>query len=125
MNFIVALIKQQIKDRKMSIRDLARNSGLDHSFLAKVIAGKRTLARDEKILRRLARALALDPVWFVFCAGLIPHEYRKIFCDTRFVAGLTASRPAGWTKTVNRPTPNEQRIGVVTDRKKSITEELL
>lgn len=112
MNPVVVLIKQRIKDRKMSIRNLARNSGMDHSFLAKVIAGKRTLPREEKTLRRLAKALGLDPICFVFSAGLVPQEYQKIFSDPNFIRSLSVQTSAAGGQTGP-------------DAKKTITEELL
>lgn len=114
MNFVVNVIKQRIKTKKISIRNLARICGLDHSFLAKVINGQRSLPRDEKVLRRLARALGLDPVWFVFASGLIPQEYQKFFNDPAFVAGL-----------FRRPGAPPVDLPVSSSEKESITEELL
>jgi len=119
MDSIVSVIKQQIKTKKISIRNLARNCGLDHSFLAKVINGRRTLPREEKVLKRLARALGLDPVWFVFAAGLVPQEYQKLFSDPKFISGLirNRARPAVFG--------SEASLSTESENKKTITEELL
>lgn len=84
-------VKKTIEDRHLSARRVARAAGIDPSFFSKILSGKRSPPSDEKILKRLAKALGADPVYMVFLAGRIPDEFREVFLNESFIASLRAA----------------------------------
>ncbi|MDI6757120.1 MAG: helix-turn-helix domain-containing protein [Endomicrobiia bacterium] len=81
-------VKKTIEDRHLSARRVARAAGIDPSFFSKILSGKRSPPSDEKILKRLAKALGADPVYMVFLAGRIPDEFREMFLNESFISSL-------------------------------------
>ena len=85
MKEFIKLIKNGLNDTGLSMRELARRSGLDVSFLSKILNGKRNPPSSEKDIRKIARILELDPGKLVFAAGKIPAEFQEIFNDEQIV----------------------------------------
>ena len=66
-----------LKKSSISLRQLCRESKTDPSFLSKVLRGKLPPPTDERLLKRLARALGLDPLTLIISTGMIPLELRS------------------------------------------------
>lgn len=82
------LIKISLKDRGMSLRELARRSNLDVSFLSKILSGKRNPPSSEKDIRRMAKVLGITPESLIFAAGRIPLSYQEYFSDKKFIDSI-------------------------------------
>ncbi len=133
MKSFVHLVNQNIKNRNLSIRKLARELDLDASFFSKVLSGKRSPPRDEKTLRKLAGLLDLDPLLLIVSTGTIPSELQPIMEDENFLRSLKSGRPAVRTsapapspapaprQSAYKSRPPENYISV----KKEISEDLL
>jgi transcriptional regulator with XRE-family HTH domain len=94
----------------LSLRQVARESGLDPSFLSKVLAGKRTPPSDEKPLRRLAKVLGLDPVLLIVSTGLIPSELQETLENPELLKSLQGGkRMESRTASAGKP-PRESRV---------------
>ena len=65
-----------LKRKGISLRRLCRETGSDPSFISKVLRGILPPPSDEKLIRKLAAALALDPVTLIISTGAIPREFR-------------------------------------------------
>jgi transcriptional regulator with XRE-family HTH domain len=65
-----------MKSRRLSIRRVCRSAAVDPSFLAKVLRGERRPPDDERVLRRLADALQVEPHRLMLAAGLLPAAWR-------------------------------------------------
>lgn len=76
-----AMVKLGMRDAGVTLRELCRKASLDPSFLSKVLAGKRSPPAEEEALRRLARALGVDPAELVVAAGRVPAEWRRLTED--------------------------------------------
>jgi transcriptional regulator with XRE-family HTH domain len=70
------LFNRQLKAKKMSIREVARQADIDPSLLAKVLRGERNPPNDEKIVRRLAKVLSVDPCHLLLSVGRIPLDWK-------------------------------------------------
>src|SRR5687768_5277141 len=70
------LVRQQMKTKRVSIRRVSRHAELDPSFFAKVLRGERNPPDDERVLRRLAEALSVEPVDLLLSVGRLPAEWR-------------------------------------------------
>ncbi|MFN3966178.1 MAG: helix-turn-helix domain-containing protein [Endomicrobiia bacterium] len=82
------IVKDKLKDKKMSVRALCKKIKLDSSFFSKVLREERNPPSDEKIIVKIAEILDIDPVKLIFSAGRIPEKYQKIFCEDEFIADL-------------------------------------
>jgi len=87
MNFS-KIVKEKLKDKKMSVRTLCKKVKLDPSFFSKVLRGERNPPSDENIIIKIAEVLNIDPVKLIFSAGRIPEKYQNIFCDENFITNL-------------------------------------
>lgn len=65
-----------MKAKRMSIRRVSRHAEVDPSFFAKVLRGERNPPDDERVLRRLAEALAVEPLELLLSVGRLPAEWR-------------------------------------------------
>ncbi|MFW6173599.1 MAG: helix-turn-helix domain-containing protein [Elusimicrobiota bacterium] len=73
------LIKQGLKKENISLRELARGSGLDVSFLSKILNGKRNPPSKEKKIRKIGKILNIDQERLIFASGRIPSNFQKYF----------------------------------------------
>ena len=98
------LVTEGMSRRGLGLRELCRQAELDPSFLSKVLAGKRNPPSDEPSLRRLARALELDPMSLVVAAGRIPSEWGDLSADPELLRRLSALAK----RTPQAPPPQEK-----------------
>jgi transcriptional regulator with XRE-family HTH domain len=75
-NYFGKLVKDSLRARNISLRQLSRNVGLDPSFLSKVLAGKRNPPSEERSLVKIAHCLECDADTLVLSAGRIPRKYQ-------------------------------------------------
>lgn len=90
-----------MREQKISIRKLAKEIGLDPSFLSKVLTGKRSPPWDENILKKLAKILGMDPVYLILSTGRIPSQLQP-----------TLEKPEVIQSLLNRslPTPSQAAL---------------
>ena len=92
-NTFVTLVQRKLKGGTLSLRGICRASGIDPSYLSKVLQGKRSPPGDEKALTRLAKVLEVDPAFLIISTGTIPSSIqdamerpefiRKVFAESR------------------------------------------
>jgi len=82
------IVKDKLKEKKMSVRTLCKKVKLDASFFSKVLRGERNPPSDENTIIKIAEVLNIDPVKLIFSAGRIPEKFQDIFCDENFVMNL-------------------------------------
>ncbi|MDA3793035.1 MAG: helix-turn-helix domain-containing protein [Elusimicrobia bacterium] len=85
-------VKKGLKDKGISMRELARKSGLDVSFLSKILSGRRNPPRKEKAINKIARALDIREERLVFAAGRIPKKLIPVFKDVRTIDRLLSGK---------------------------------
>ncbi|MEW6040455.1 MAG: helix-turn-helix transcriptional regulator [Elusimicrobiota bacterium] len=115
-----------LKERNISLRELCRASGIDASFLSKVLKNKRNPPSDEKILTKMATALGIEPVKLIVYTGKIPEKYYELFCNDRFIENLAAGNKTpeklpGPARKKQMPAPAPR----IQQKKIEISEELL
>ena len=72
----------------LSLRQLAKESGLSVSFLSRILAGERKIPKNEDIIR-LAKALQLSPSGLLIAAGGVPPNEPQIEHLLRAAGKLT------------------------------------
>ena len=90
----VRIVSEAMEQKKISLRRIAKDAGLDPSFFSKVLAGKRSAPSDQKVLRRLAQLLEIDPVLLIVSTGTIPLELQGLLENLDFLRSLQGL-PAG------------------------------
>lgn len=86
------LVNAKIDTQKVSLRKVAKEAGLDPSFLSKVLSGKRSPPSDEKILRKVAKFLEINPVLLIVSTGRIPSELQGLMENPKFLESLCNER---------------------------------
>jgi transcriptional regulator with XRE-family HTH domain len=130
------LVRQQMKAHRLSIRAVCRRAEVDPSFFAKVLRGERTPPDSERVLRRLAEALSVEPARLFLSVGRIPSEWQGRAQEPEILKSLSAlfagKKPApARTDRVSRPSsarPAAWEPGPVpaaSARKADLTEDLL
>ncbi|OGR89012.1 MAG: hypothetical protein A3A86_02865 [Elusimicrobia bacterium RIFCSPLOWO2_01_FULL_60_11] len=71
------LVRQGLERSSLSLRELCRRSGTDASFMSKVIRGILPPPADERLLKRMAKALDVDALTLIISTGRIPAEMRR------------------------------------------------
>ncbi|MBI3013153.1 MAG: helix-turn-helix transcriptional regulator [Elusimicrobia bacterium] len=66
----VRLVEEGMKKTGLSLRTVAREAGLDPSFLSKVLSLKRSPPSEEKCLKKLAEILEINPVLLSISTGM-------------------------------------------------------
>ena len=84
----IQLVTEKINVQELSLRKLAAQVGLDPSFFSKVLAGKRSPPSDEKVLRKLAKILEIDPLLLIVSTGRIPSELQALMENQDFLNKL-------------------------------------
>lgn len=83
-------------ERRINQRDLAKEAGIDPTYLSKVETGRMDPPAGDTV-RRLAQALAEDPTELLLLARKIPADVKDIITDTPEAAYfLRTAREAGW-----------------------------
>jgi transcriptional regulator with XRE-family HTH domain len=72
----------------LSLRQLAKESGLSVSFLSRILGGDRKIPKNEDIIR-LAKALQLSPRDLLIAAGRVPPNEPQVGYLLRAVGKLT------------------------------------
>ena len=85
------IVKKIMDEKRLGVREIARASGMDASFFSKILSGKRNPPSEEKVIKRLARALGVDYVYLMFLAGRIPSEFQEMFLNEKFILSLSAA----------------------------------
>lgn len=84
----VKIITSKMKEKNIGVRQLARECGVDASFISKVIQGKRNPPTDEKIIKKIASFLSIDPVMLTIYTGRIPSSLQMVLENQLFVNNL-------------------------------------
>ena len=132
----VKIITSKMKEKNMGVRRLARECGIDASFISKVIQGKRNPPTDEKIIEKIAAVLLIDPTMLMIYTGRIPSSLQLVLENESFVDGLVRDKQPVYGKsaseknirTLSAPVlPPAREIASVrkTRQKSDITDELL
>lgn len=138
MKSFVQLVQRQMKAKGISLRGVAKEASMDPSFFSKVLAGKRSPPSDERILKRLAGLLEIDPLQLIISTGMIPSELQGLMESEDFLHALRqgrvpqmASRPApapvraAAAPVRERPAPARPQPAVFIPRSKELSEDLL
>lgn len=88
----VKIITSRMKEKNMGVRQLARECGIDASFISKVIQGKRNPPTDEKIIKKIAAVLLIDPTMLMIYTGRIPSSLQLVLENESFVNGLVRNK---------------------------------
>ncbi|MFC2091401.1 helix-turn-helix domain-containing protein [Elusimicrobiota bacterium] len=86
--YFIDMLKCAIENSGISLRELARQTDLDVSFLSKVLSGKRNPPSSEKDINKIARVLQMNSDRLMFSAGRIPKKFLELFNDDRFIKTL-------------------------------------
>ena len=79
------LVKGYMAEKAVSLRELCREARIDPSFLSKVLSGKRNPPGDDKMLRRIARAMDMGNEEVFVASGLLPPGWRSIQKDRKLL----------------------------------------
>ena len=104
----VRIITSRMKEKNMGVRQLASECGIDASFISKVIQGKRNPPSDEKIIKKIAQVLSVDPIMLTIFTGHIPASLQLVLENESFVNGLVLKKYQVFEKVVsvkNIPSP--------------------
>ncbi|MEC4804942.1 MAG: helix-turn-helix transcriptional regulator [Jaaginema sp. PMC 1079.18] len=72
------LIRQARKDKGYSQRELAKQIGLDFTYLSKLENDRADYPPKEDVIRAIARNLNLDQEELIFLAGRIPQQEEEV-----------------------------------------------
>ncbi|WP_417377474.1 helix-turn-helix domain-containing protein [Gimesia maris] len=97
------------KDRKnagLTVRQLARQSGISFSYITKIETSRVGNGVSPEIVTALAKALQRDELEYLFLSGVVPAPLNALLADEQsraFVRKLLSSRPryAGWDRLEN------------------------
>lgn len=99
-----------MEEGDIGVRELARASGVDPSFISKILSGERNPPSDEEVLRKMAQALKVDPDFLMLTAGRAPEWLSEKLCEGGFLewlrgqrSGKAASRVASAEPAARRP----------------------
>jgi transcriptional regulator with XRE-family HTH domain len=123
------LVSAALARRGLGLREFCRRAGLDPSFVSKVLSGKRNPPSEEEPLRRVAEALALDPVEVIVSAGRIPSDWGALWSDAELLRAVhevaTKARPGARGAIASRPPRAEKSAAPSVPSNRGLSEELL
>ena len=73
------ILSDWMEKSNVSLRSLAKKSGVDSSYLSKVINGKRNPPSDEETITKIAGIIGYSPDELMFACGRIPSKLQNIF----------------------------------------------
>lgn len=82
-----------MRQKKIGVRKLARQCGIDASFISKVIQGQRNPPCDEKIIKKISAALSIDPTMLTIYTGRIPASLQPFLEEPEFVESIKLRKP--------------------------------
>lgn len=88
MKIFSKLVKNGLRKKRISLRELARRVGLDASFFSKVLQGKRNPPGEDKIIVKIARCLDYDADTLVLCTGRVPKRFQNLKDAQRILAAV-------------------------------------
>lgn len=118
----IVMIKEALDERGVSLRELARKTDLDVSFLSKILNGKRNPPSNESDIRKIGSFLNIKPDKLLFAAGRIPSNLQSIFNDEEFINSLVAAEKR---KAPGKRLPKKPKPKVSKSRVREIEDELL
>lgn len=68
------ILKESLAKKGMSLRELARRTGLDVSFYSKILSGYRNPPSNESDIKKIAIELDIVPEKLILAAGRIPES---------------------------------------------------
>jgi transcriptional regulator with XRE-family HTH domain len=71
-------IKKAMKKKGLSLRALSRETGIEVSFLSKILSGDRNPPPDAYIVK-IAKILEIDPDILIIQAGRVPDDVMPMF----------------------------------------------
>ena len=93
MNSIfIEAVNRGIENKNLSLRGLARKTGLDVSFISKILSGKRNPPSREEDIRKIADVLDLNPEKLILRAGRIPSSLSRLFSNEDFLDSLITGK---------------------------------
>ncbi len=119
-NEFIEMIKTALVEKDISLRELARKSSLDVSFLSKILNGKRNPPSNEKDIKKIGKILDIEPDRLLFSAGRIPSSLQEMFNNKDFIEGLISS-----SKKDSKSLPLNKKEKTVGRRTYQIEDELL
>jgi len=131
----VNVVCEEMKKKKIGIRELARRTGLDPSYISKMLQGKRNPPFNEININKIAEVLDINADVLTIYSGRIPSNLQKLFESREFINKIAAKKISADTMLplINRslktdsPIPNKRSAGQVSQklRKIEICDELL
>lgn len=92
-----------MRQKKIGVRKLARQCGIDASFISKVILGQRNPPCDEQIIKKISEALSIDPIMLTIYTGRIPASLQPLLEEPAFVESIKLKKP--YREHVKTPPP--------------------
>ncbi|MFC2062153.1 helix-turn-helix domain-containing protein [Elusimicrobiota bacterium] len=86
------LLEQALKKNKMSLRELARKTGLDVSFFSKMLSGKRNPPSNEGVIAKIAHLLQVKPEKLIIAAGKVPSNLEEILNREEVIESLLSNK---------------------------------
>lgn len=118
----VNLIKNALHEKEISLRELARKSNLDVSFLSKILNGKRNPPSSENDIKVIAKVLQIKPDRLFFAAGRIPSNLQEFFNDKKFIEDFISAKK---TRTKRKAQAAKVEEKPVEQKVREIEDELL
>ncbi|OGR54370.1 MAG: hypothetical protein A3I11_01345 [Elusimicrobia bacterium RIFCSPLOWO2_02_FULL_39_32] len=125
MKKFVQLIEEKMKEKGISLRKVAKEIEVDPSFFSKVLSGKRTPPGDEKVLKKLALFLGLDPLELIISTGRIPEELRSFMESSEFLKMVEKRFPHLVFKAPEFEIPIEKEVRQLRIKSQELSEDLL
>ncbi|MBN2407552.1 MAG: helix-turn-helix transcriptional regulator [Elusimicrobia bacterium] len=121
------LIREALEYKDISLRELARKSKFDVSFLSKILSGKRNPPGGEKELARIARALDITPERLMLASGRVPASLEELLNDEKVIQKLIAGRKSLFAGEERKDIPKKsaKKSPSVINRPPEIEDELL
>ena len=91
MSTFGSVIKRIRKDKKLSLKEVAKNGDMSHSYISQIENGKRNTPKPE-ILRKLSKGLNVPYLDLLEKAGLLDEETNEILKDTKEILNNTQWR---------------------------------
>ena len=73
------IVREKMKKMDLSVRAVAKKSGIDSSYLSKILNNKRNTPNDEETIGKIAGALNIDPDYLIISCGKIPSKWQNFF----------------------------------------------
>ena len=102
-----------MKEMNISVRAVAKKSGIDSSYLSKILNEKRNPPGEEKIISKIAEALNISPEYLTISCGKIPSRWQNFFLNAgieKIRAAIENYSPAAEKERKREPEPRKIKI---------------